>query len=112
MDRNAHQPPTQTEKFILWSLILGLCVVTAAVFSKHSDESDQLAALRASEAQKEQANAALERTRVQTERYINRFTTDPEFVRDQARERLGVAESGEIVIRLEGSSVRAVQPAR
>jgi cell division protein FtsB len=112
MEREADQSPTQTEKLILWSLILLLCVVTAAVLSTHSDETDRLAALRASEVQKEQANAALERTRVQTERYINRFTTDPEFVRDQARERLGVAESGEIVIRLEGSTVRAVQPAR
>lgn len=112
MERDADQPPTQTEKLILWSLILFLCVVTAAVLSTHSDESDRLAALRASESQKEQANAALERTRVQTERYINRFSTDPEFVRDQARERLGVAEPGEIVIRLEGASSRPVQPAR
>ena len=112
MDRETDQPPTQTEKLILWSLILFLCLVTAAVFSTHSDESDRLAALRSSEAQKEHANAALERTRVQTERYINRFSTDPEFVRDQARERLGVAEPGEIVIRLEGASARASQPAR
>ena len=43
---------------------------------------------------------------------INRFGTDQEFVRDQARERLGVAEPGEIVIRLEGAAVRASQPAR
>ncbi len=112
MDREDDQPPTQTEKLILWSLILFLCVVTAGVLSTHSDESRRLAALRASESQKEQAAAALERTRVQTERYINRFSTDPEFVRDQARERLGVAEPGEIVIRLEGASARAAQPAR
>ncbi|MFM9017580.1 MAG: hypothetical protein ACKOLZ_08765 [Verrucomicrobiota bacterium] len=112
MNRNADQQPTQTEKFILWSLILGLCVVNAAEFSTHSDESDQLAALRASEAQKEQANAALERRRVQTERSSTRSPPEPECGRAPARERLGVAESGEIVIRLEGSSVRAVQPAR
>ena len=28
---------------------------------------------------------------------------DPEFVRDQARERMGVAEPGEIVIRVDGA---------
>ncbi len=112
MDSDVEQPTTQTEKLILWSLLLFLCVVTAGVLSTHSDESDRLDALRASEAQKEQALAGLERTRVQTERYINRFSTDQEFVRDQARERLGVAEPGEIVIRLEGASARAAQPAR
>jgi cell division protein FtsB len=82
------------------------------VYSTHSDASERLAALRASEVQKEQANALLERSRVQTERYITRFGTDPEFVRDQARERLGVAEPGEIVIRLEGGAARASAPAR
>lgn len=112
MEQNAEQPPTQTEKLILWSLLLGLCVVAAAVLSTHSEESDRLAAMRASEAQKEQALASIDRSRIQTERYINRFGTDQEFVRDQARERLGVAEPGEIVIRLEGAAVRASQPAR
>jgi cell division protein FtsB len=45
----------------------------------------------------------LERTRAQTDRYVDRFGRDPEFVRDQARERMGVAEPGEIVIRVDGA---------
>ena len=55
------------------------------------------------EKKKEEAYAALERTRAQTDRYVDRFGRDPEFVRDQARERMGVAEPGEIVIRVDGA---------
>jgi cell division protein FtsB len=66
--------------------------------------------MRASEVQKEQAYAALERTRAQTERYVERFGRDPEFVRDQAREKMGVAEPGEIVIRLDGARNMATPP--
>jgi hypothetical protein len=32
------------------------------------------------------------------------MSRDPEFVQDQARERLGVAKEGEIVIRIEGGA--------
>ncbi|MGA0133711.1 MAG: FtsB family cell division protein [Opitutales bacterium] len=112
MDSETDQPATQGEKLALWSMVLLLCVVSGMVYSTHAGDSDRLAALRASEAQKEQSLAAVERARLQTDRYINRFSTDQEFVRDQARERLGVAAPGEIVIRLEGGALRPVQPAR
>jgi cell division protein FtsB len=86
------------------------CTVLGFVFSTYQDEEERLAAMRLNEKQKEDTFNAIERQRDQTARYIDRFTRDPEFVRDQARERLGVAESGEVVIRLDGGAALA-QPA-
>ena len=93
----------QSEKLFLWASFFLFCTVLAFTWSTYGDESARLEGLRASERQKEQAYAALERTRAQTDRYVDRFGRDPEFVRDQARERMGVAEPGEIVIRVDGA---------
>jgi cell division protein FtsB len=93
----------QTEKLFLWAAFILFCTVLAFTWSTYGDETARLAGLRASEQNKEQSYAALERTRAQTERYIDRLARDPEFVRDQARERMGVAEPGEIVIRVDGA---------
>ena len=93
----------QTEKLFLWAAFILFCTVLAFTWSTYGDETARLAGIRANEHQKEQAYAALERTRAQTERYVERFGRDPEFVRDQARERMGVAEPGEIVIRVDGA---------
>lgn len=100
----------QTEKLILWSSFLLLCTVAGFVYSTYQDEEERLATMRLAERRKEESFNALERQREQTARYIDRFTRDPEFVRDQARERLGVAEPGEVVIRLDGGAALA-QPA-
>ena len=93
----------QTEKLFLWAAFILFCTVLAFTWSTYGDETARLAGIRANEHQKEQAYAALERTRAQTERYIERFNRDPEFVRDQARERMGISEPGEIVIRVDGA---------
>lgn len=93
----------QTEKLFLWASFILFCTVLAFTWSTYGDETARLAGLRANEQQKEQAYASLESARAQTGRYIDRFGRDPEFVRDQARERMGVAEPGEIVIRLDGA---------
>ena len=93
----------QTEKLFLWASFILFCTVLAFTWSTYGDETARLAGLRANEKKKEEAYAALERTRAQTDRYVDRFGRDPEFVRDQARERMGVAEPGEIVIRVDGA---------
>ena len=93
----------QTEKLFLWAAFILFCTVLAFTWSTYGDETARLAGLRANEQKKEQAYAALERTRAQTDRYVDRFGRDPEFVRDQARERMGVAEPGEVVIRVDGA---------
>ena len=100
----------QTEKLFLWASFILFCTVLAFTWSTYGDEAARLEGLRANERQKEQAYVALERTRAQTDRYVDRFGRDPEFVRDQARERMGVAEPGEIVIRLDGARNRATPP--
>ena len=100
----------QTEKLILWSCFLLFCTVLGFVYSTYQEEEERLATMRLNEKQKEDSFNAIERQREQTARYIDRFTRDPEFVRDQARERLGVAEPGEGVIRLDGGAALA-QPA-
>jgi cell division protein FtsB len=100
----------QTEKLILWTCFLLFCTVLGLVYSTYQDEEERLASMRLNEKAKEDTFNAIERQREQTARYIDRFTRDPEFVRDQARERLGVAEPGEVVIRLDGGAALA-QPA-
>ena len=96
----------QTEKLFLWISFILLFVVVAVLYSTYGDDTDRLEGLRATERQKEKAYAGLELTREQTGRYIDRFGRDSEFVRDQARERLGIAEPGEIVIRIDGVAPR------
>ena len=98
---NSRNP--QTEKLFLWSSFILFCAELAYTRSTYGDEMDRLDGLRARERKKEQSFVALERTREQTGRYLDRFSRDPEFVRDQARERMGVAEPGEIVIRVDGA---------
>ena len=100
----------QTEKLFLWASFILFCTVLAFTWSTYGDEAARLEGLRANERQKEQAYVALERTRAQTDRYVDRFGRDPEFVRDQARERMGVAEPGEIVMRLDGARNMATPP--
>ncbi len=92
----------QTEKLILWAVFFLFLAVLAFTLSTYADETERLEALGLSERQKKAQLDALERQREQTARYIERMGRDPEFVQDQARERLGVAKEGEIVIRIEG----------
>lgn len=107
MEREVLSPSRQTEKLFLWASFILLLAVVAILYSTYGDDMDRLEGLRATERQKEKAYASLELTREQTGRYIDRFGRDNEFVRDQARERLGIAEPGEIVIRLDGAVPRS-----
>jgi cell division protein FtsB len=109
MDSEPSSRNPQTEKLFLWASFILFCTVLAFTWSTYGDEVARLEGLRASELKKEQAYAALERARGQTDRYLERFARDPEFVRDQARERMGVAEPGEIVIRVDGARNMATQ---
>ena len=103
MESESSSRNPQTEKLFLWASFILFCTVLAFTWSTYGDETARLAGIRANEQQKEQAYASLERARAQTERYVERLGRDPEFVRDQARERLGVAEPGEVVIRMDGA---------
>ena len=110
MESESKSRNPQTEKLFLWASFILFCTVLAFTWSTYGDEAARLAGLRANETKKEEAYAAIERARAQTDRYVDRFGRDPEFVRDQARERMGVAEPGEIVIRVDGARNMATPP--
>jgi len=94
----------QTEKLVVWLVFFLFLAVLGFTVSTYAEETERLEALGVTERQKKAQLDALERQREQTARYIERMGRDPEFVQDQARERLGVAKEGEIVIRIEGAA--------
>jgi cell division protein FtsB len=102
----------QTEKLLVWASVFLFIGVMSFVYSTYQSEEERLKALQNNEEQKQKTFSTIERQREQTQRYIERYDRDPEFVRDQARERLGVATEGEIVIRIDPNSGLAtpVQP--
>ena len=110
MEREPSSRNPQTEKLFLWAAFIFFFTVLVFTWSTYGDETDRLAGIRANEHQKEKAYATLERTRSQIQSYVERLGRDPGFVHDQARERMGVAEPGEIVIRLDGARNMATPP--
>lgn len=106
-------PPTspQTDRFLFWAALLVFVAAACLVYSSVRDEEERLAGLRKMEADREAELAAAEKARDQGTRFLDRFSGDPEFVRDQARERLGLASPEEIVIRVETAPAGAA-PAR
>lgn len=97
----------QTDRFLFWGALLLLAAVGCLVYSSVRDDEERLAGLRKVEADREAELAATEKARDQGDRFLNRFSGDPEFVRDQARERLGLASPDEIVIRVESTPAGA-----
>lgn len=93
----------QTDRFLFWGALLVLIAAAFLVYSSVRDEEERLAGLRKLEADREAELAAADKARDQGTRFLERFSGDPEFVRDQARERLGVASPEEIVIRVEST---------
>ena len=63
MDSEPSSRNPQTEKLFLWASFILFCTVLAFTWSTYGDEVARLEGLRASERQKEQAYAALERAR-------------------------------------------------
>ncbi len=91
----------QTQKFLLWAAMIAFVAASIITFSAYRDETERLEALRMTEKQKEKDFAAMEANRLRTSLFLDRYTRDQEFVNDQARERLGVAAPGELVIRVD-----------
>lgn len=83
-----------------------LCLVWAVEFfffceslSRAEDERDRLIA---QEKETSEECARLKREADVLQEYTSRMASDTEFVQQSAREILGVAQSGEIIIRAEG----------
>jgi len=112
-EENTSNSP-QTDRFLFWGAFLLLLAAGFMLYSSVQDEEARLAGLRKIEADREAELAAAEKARDQGTRFLDRFSGDPEFVRDQARERLGLASPDEVVIRVEtapGASPAGGRPA-
>ena len=93
----------QTDQFLLWGFFLLLLAAAFLLVVTLREERVRLAGLQKVESDRESELAEVEQARVRASRVVTRFNADEEFVRDQARERLGVAAPDEVVIRIESS---------
>jgi len=103
LEEESQSNSPQTDRFLFWGAFLLLLAACFLIYSSVQDEEARLAGLRKIEADREAELAAAEKARDQSARFMDRFSGDPEFVRDQARERLGVASPEEVVIRVEAT---------
>ena len=103
---------TQTDRFLFWTAFLILIAAAFMLYSSIKEEEERLAGLHKVEKDREAELALAEKARDQGTRFLDRFSGDPEFVRDQARERLGVASPDEVVIRVEGASASGTPNSR
>lgn len=91
----------QTDGFILWGSLLFLLASGFFMYSSLREDQLRLAGLQKIEADRLAERDAAQASLAQGTQILTRFNDDPEFVRDQARERLGVAAPDEVVIRIE-----------
>jgi hypothetical protein len=103
---------TQTDRFLFWAAFLILVAAAFMLYSSIKEEEEKLAGLHKIEKGREAELALAEKARDQGTRFLDRFSGDPEFVRDQARERLGLASQDEVVIRVEGTSATSTPGGR
>lgn len=112
MEAETKPPSPQTDRFILWGSFLFLLAAGFFMYASLREEQLRLAGLQKLEADRRAERAAVERSLAQGTQILGLYSDNPEFVRDQARERLGVAAPDELVIRLEsGATPGAPRPA-
>ena len=113
-DLDAPRATPQTEQFLFWLLLILLFVSAFLMVVTHREEQARLAGLQKTESDKQAELAEADAAVAKGHAVLRRFTDDDEFVRDQARERLGVAAPDEVVIRVEpgvGAAPAAGRPA-
>lgn len=104
----------QTDQFLFWGVFLVLLAAAFLMVVSLREERARLAGLQKIEADKQSELAEADAAVAKGHAVLRRFTDDDEFVRDQARERLGVAAPDEVVIRVEpgaGAAPAAGRPA-
>jgi len=100
----------QTDQFLFWGVFLVLLAAAFLMVVSLREDRARLAGLQKIEADKQAELAEADAAVAKGHAVLRRFTDDDEFVRDQARERLGVAAPNEVVIRLEPGAGSAAQP--
>lgn len=111
-DLDAPRATPQTEQLLFWCLLLMLLVAASLMVMTHREEQARLAGLQKAESDKQAELAEADAAVAKGHAVLRRFTDDDEFVRDQARERLGVAAPDEVVIRVEPGVGAAPEGAR
>jgi cell division protein FtsB len=101
----------QTDQFLFWGVFLVLLAAAFLMVVSLREDRARLAGLQRIEAGKQAELAEADAAVAKGHAVLRRFTDDDEFVRDQARERLGVAAPDEVVIRLEPGAGGAASPA-
>ena len=101
------RPSPQTDQFLLWAAFLLLIAASFLMYVSLREDRARLAGLEKVHADREAELARVEAAREQGAKILGRFHDDAEFVRDQARERLGAAAPDEVVIRVEAGAVGA-----
>ena len=91
----------QTDQFLFWGVFLLLLAAAFLMVVSLRGERERLAGLQKVEADRQAELAEADAAVAKGAAVLRRFTDDDEFVRDQARERLGVAAPDEVVIRVE-----------
>ena len=103
----------QTDQFLFWGVFLLLLAAAFLMVVSLRGERERLAGLQKVEADRQAELAEADAAVAKGAAVLRRFTDDDEFVRDQARERLGVAAPDEVVIRVEpGAGGVSPQPIR
>jgi cell division protein FtsB len=96
-----------TDQFLLWSAFLLLLTAAFLMYVSLREERERLAGLEKVQADRQADFERIEAARKQGQQILGRFHDDDEFVRDQARERLGIAAPDEVVIRIESGAAGA-----
>lgn len=100
-DLDAPRGSPQTDQVLFWGVFLVLLAAAFLMVVSLREERARLAGLQKIESDKQAELAEADAAVAKGHAVLRRFTDDDEFVRDQARERLGVAAPDEMVIRVE-----------
>ena len=112
-EHDAPRGTPQTDQFLFWGVFLLLLAAAFLMVVSLRGERERLAGLQKLEADRQAELAEADAAVAKGAAVLRRFTDDDEFVRDQARERLGVAAPDEVVIRVEpGAGGVSPQPIR
>lgn len=103
-DNASARTSPHTDQFLLWSAFLLLLAAAFLMYVSLREERARLAGLEKVHADRQADFERIEAARKQGQQILGRFHGDDEFVRDQARERLGIAAPDEVVIRIESGA--------
>ncbi len=106
-DNASARTSPHTDQFLLWSAFLLLLAAAFLMYVSLREERARLAGLEKVQADRQADFERIEVARKQGQQILGRFHGDDEFVRDQARERLGIAAPDEVVIRIESGAAGA-----